>query len=113
MMIEDLHFHDARAEALTLLARRVDVLTLAKISGHKDIRMCTIGRLRRRLRGGCKKTEIAKRRNRSLPYGFLHRYSVPLRPAKCLFSAQSLLNKKTRKTDLNASKDRFLIQLTS
>lgn len=39
LMIDDLHFHDARAEALTLLARRVDVLTLAKISGHKDIRM--------------------------------------------------------------------------
>lgn len=39
LMINDLHFHDARAEALTLLARKVDVLTLAKISGHKDIRM--------------------------------------------------------------------------
>jgi integrase len=39
LMIKGLHFHDTRAEALTLLARRVDVLTLAKISGHKDIRM--------------------------------------------------------------------------
>lgn len=39
LMIDDLHFHDARAEALTLLARKVDVLTLAKISGHKDVRM--------------------------------------------------------------------------
>lgn len=37
--IEDLHFHDARAYALTQLARRVDVLTLARISGHKDIRL--------------------------------------------------------------------------
>lgn len=36
-MCEDLHFHDSRAEALTRLARKVDVLTLARISGHKDI----------------------------------------------------------------------------
>lgn len=36
--IEGLHFHDSRAEALTRLARKVDVLTLAKISGHADIR---------------------------------------------------------------------------
>ena len=38
-MIEDLHFHDSRAEALTRMARKVDVMTLAKISGHKDLRM--------------------------------------------------------------------------
>ena len=30
-------FHDARATALTLLARKVDVLTLSKISRHRDI----------------------------------------------------------------------------
>lgn len=30
-------FHDSRAEALTRLARKVDVMTLARISGHKDI----------------------------------------------------------------------------
>jgi integrase len=36
-LLEDLHFHDARAEALTRLSRRVDVMTLAKISGHKDL----------------------------------------------------------------------------
>lgn len=35
--ITGLHFHDSRAEALTRLARRVDVMTLAKISGHKDL----------------------------------------------------------------------------
>lgn len=35
--IDDLHFHDSRGEALTILARRVDVLTLQKISGHIDI----------------------------------------------------------------------------
>jgi len=39
LLIEDLHFHDSRAEALTRLARKVDVLTLAKISGHKDLRI--------------------------------------------------------------------------
>ena len=38
-MIGDIHFHDSRAEALTLLARRVDVLTLAKISGHRDVNL--------------------------------------------------------------------------
>jgi integrase len=30
-------FHDSRAEALTLLSRRVDLLTLQKISGHADV----------------------------------------------------------------------------
>lgn len=39
LRIEDLHFHDSRAEALTRLSRRVDVMTLAKISGHKDLRI--------------------------------------------------------------------------
>lgn len=39
LLIQDLHFHDARAEALTILARRVDVMTLARISGHRDIRI--------------------------------------------------------------------------
>nr|WP_272927643.1 tyrosine-type recombinase/integrase [Burkholderia thailandensis] len=39
LKIDDLHFHDSRAEALTRLARRVDVLTLSKISGHSDLRM--------------------------------------------------------------------------
>jgi integrase len=32
-----MRFHDSRAEALTLLSRRVDLLTLQKISGHTDI----------------------------------------------------------------------------
>lgn len=36
-MIEGLTFHDARATALTHLARKVDALTLAKISRHKDL----------------------------------------------------------------------------
>lgn len=32
-------FHDSRASALTRLARKVDVLTLSKISGHADLKM--------------------------------------------------------------------------
>ena len=39
LMLGDLHFHDARATALTLLSRKVDVMTLAKISRHKDINL--------------------------------------------------------------------------
>jgi integrase len=39
LLIDDLTFHDTRATALTHLARKVDVLTLAKISRHKDIRL--------------------------------------------------------------------------
>lgn len=37
LLIEGLTFHDARATALTHLAKKVDVLTLAKISRHKDL----------------------------------------------------------------------------
>ena len=37
--IKDLHFHDLRREALTRMAKKVDVMTLAKISGHKDVRI--------------------------------------------------------------------------
>jgi integrase len=36
MLINNLRFHDARAAALTRLARKVDVMTLARISGHRD-----------------------------------------------------------------------------
>lgn len=39
LMIEDMHFHDSRAAALTWLAKRYDVMTLARISGHVDINM--------------------------------------------------------------------------
>lgn len=39
LLIEDLHFHDARAAALTRFSRKVDVFELARISGHKDIRI--------------------------------------------------------------------------
>ncbi|RMS40010.1 Integrase/recombinase protein [Pseudomonas amygdali pv. photiniae] len=38
LQIVDLHFHDTRHEATTRLARKVDVLDLARITGHKDPR---------------------------------------------------------------------------
>ncbi|AOU97702.1 hypothetical protein BI364_06775 [Acidihalobacter yilgarnensis] len=37
--IEDLHFHDTRREALSRLAMKFDVMDLAKISGHRDLRI--------------------------------------------------------------------------
>lgn len=39
LLIEDLHFHDARAYALTAFSKKVDVFELARISGHKDVRI--------------------------------------------------------------------------
>ena len=38
-MIEDGHFHDLRATALTRMASKLSVLELAKVSGHKDLKM--------------------------------------------------------------------------
>lgn len=35
--IENLHFHDSRHEAITRLSRKLDVLTLARVVGHKNI----------------------------------------------------------------------------
>ena len=35
----DLHFHDTRREALSRLSQKVEVMTLAKISGHRDIKI--------------------------------------------------------------------------
>ena len=35
----DFTFHDGRAFALTMLARKVDILTLSRISQHKDLKM--------------------------------------------------------------------------
>lgn len=37
--IEDLHFHDTRREALTRLSKIFDVMELARISGHRDLRV--------------------------------------------------------------------------
>lgn len=36
--LQDLHFHDTRHEAVTRLARKLDVLDLARMIGHKDLR---------------------------------------------------------------------------
>lgn len=38
LLIDNLHFHDSRADALTRLSKRYDVMTLARISGHRDIK---------------------------------------------------------------------------
>lgn len=38
LLIDGLTFHDSRASALTWLARRMDVMTLARISRHKNLR---------------------------------------------------------------------------
>jgi integrase len=38
-VIINLHMHDFRAEALTRMAKKVPLLTLAKISGHRDVNM--------------------------------------------------------------------------
>jgi len=38
-LIKDLHFHDTRTTALTRLAKTFGVMELAKISGHKDLRI--------------------------------------------------------------------------
>ena len=40
--IDDLTFHDSRHEACTRLARKIDALTLAKITGHRDPRSLAI-----------------------------------------------------------------------
>lgn len=38
-MLADLHFHDSRREALTRLSKKLDVMQLAKVSGHRDLRI--------------------------------------------------------------------------
>ena len=38
-LIEDLHFHDTRREALTRLSKVFGVMELARISGHRDLRV--------------------------------------------------------------------------
>lgn len=40
--IENLTFHDSRHEAITRLARKLDVLDLARMVGHKDLRSLQI-----------------------------------------------------------------------
>lgn len=56
LKIVDLHFHDSRHEACTRLAKVYDVMDLAKIIGHRDLKSLMIyynptpGELARRLR---------------------------------------------------------------
>lgn len=38
-LVEDLHFHDTRREALTRLSKIFGVMELARISGHRDLRV--------------------------------------------------------------------------
>lgn len=37
-VVDDLHFHDSRHVAITRLAQKLDVLSLARMVGHKDIK---------------------------------------------------------------------------
>ena len=37
--IDHIHFHDSRREATSRLAKKFDVMMLAKITGHKDLKM--------------------------------------------------------------------------
>lgn len=41
-LIKDLHYHDSRANAITKLSQKVDILTLARISGHRDLKMLQV-----------------------------------------------------------------------
>jgi len=41
-MIADLHFHDTRHEAITRLAKKLDVLALARTVGHRDLRQLMV-----------------------------------------------------------------------
>lgn len=41
-LIENLHFHDTRHEAITRLAKKLDVLDLARMVGHRDLRMLMV-----------------------------------------------------------------------
>lgn len=41
-MIGDLTFHDSRHEAITRLARKLNVLELARMVGHRDLRMLQV-----------------------------------------------------------------------
>lgn len=41
-LIDDLHFHDTRHEAITRLAKKLDVLELARMVGHRDLKMLMV-----------------------------------------------------------------------
>lgn len=59
LMIEGLRFHDSRGSALTYLSRKMDVMSLARVSGHRNINILhahyyreTEESIARRLAGG-------------------------------------------------------------
>lgn len=37
LALADLHFHDARSEAIWRLSKKLDVLQLARVIGHRDL----------------------------------------------------------------------------
>jgi integrase len=41
-LVDGLHFHDSRAEAITRLAKKLQILDLARMVGHKDLRMLQV-----------------------------------------------------------------------
>ncbi len=41
-LVEDLHFHDFRHLAITRLAHKLDVLALARMVGHRDLRQLQV-----------------------------------------------------------------------
>lgn len=41
-LVSDLHFHDTRHTAVTKLAKRLDVLDLARMIGHRDLKMLLV-----------------------------------------------------------------------
>lgn len=40
--VKDLHFHDSRAEAIWRLSKKLDVMELARVIGHRDLRSLMI-----------------------------------------------------------------------
>jgi integrase len=40
--VDGIHFHDTRANAITMLSKKLDVLTLARMIGHKDLQMLMV-----------------------------------------------------------------------
>ena len=41
-VVQGLHFHDTRAEAITRLAKKLPLLDLARMVGHKDLRLLQV-----------------------------------------------------------------------
>ncbi|MCG7755641.1 MAG: site-specific integrase [Nitrosomonas sp.] len=41
-MIDDLHFHDSRHEAITRLTGKLHIMELARVTGHRDLRQLQI-----------------------------------------------------------------------